>query len=115
MDTDEIFIFDSDTYFWLWKNDQGVEYDEGECNYYSMVAPIIPLIRTICSVEYWSKWSDSNRNLNRLRTAIPRSFGVLNGEIIFDLLSHINDAVGRYAVANACPGHAGCRSKKEAR
>ena len=54
-------------------------------------------------MEKWSLWSDSNRNLKRLRTAVPRSFGVLNGEIIFDLLSHINDAVGRYAVANACP------------
>jgi len=103
MDTDEIFIFDSDTYYWLWMNDPGVDYDEGECNYYLMVKPVIPCIRDICTVESWSKWSDSNRNLNRLRTAIPRSFGVLEGEIMVNLLDHINDAVGRYAVANACP------------
>ena len=102
LSTDALYVFDDDTYRWLWTTDCSVEEHNGEASHILQGSPLEDT-NMICQVGWWSAWSDSNANLAKIRESVSRTTAIKDGKVVWDVLPILSKMLEKFFKDYACP------------
>lgn len=101
LDSDTLYIFDDETYRWLWSTDCSVDEDEGEASHILQGCPLGD-ITMICQVLWWSEWSDSNSNLAKVRESVSSTTAIKDGKVVWVVLPILMGLFNKFVKDYAC-------------